>query len=154
MDATMYRPRGPRPAPRLAPRLTPRLVIVFAVLACVFGWGHSASVAESPNAGPTHAVLDAHESQHAVGGHSGHGRPSAESGERGDAHGSGHPAGHEHSTLCMARSAVPALGLATVPDVTELLVTMAPPPARLSVVDAGLDEQRGPEIATLCVLRT
>jgi hypothetical protein len=145
----MYRPRGPRPAPRLAPRL----VIVFAVLACVFGWGHSASVAASSKAGPTHAVVDASEAQYPVGGHSGHGHPSAESRERGDAHGSGHPPGHEHSTLCMASSAVPALGLATVPDVTALLVTMAPP-ARLSVVDAGLGEQRGPEIATFCVLRT
>lgn len=147
-----------------APRLAPRLVIVFAVLACVFGWGHSASVAASSEAAPAHPVID--NPQASSAGHDrGHGATPAVSPDAvesaGDAagahhrdHSDGHNAAHDHAVFCMASSATSALGLVPAPDVAALLVTVVPAQPRHRAGVVVVNEPRAPSIAALCVLRT
>lgn len=154
MKATMDRPA------RL--RLTPRLVLIFAVLACVFGWGHTVAEAASSadpsaaqaamtaphTASPANgdvglAATDQDQGEHAATGHGPAGHD-----------GAGHGTSHEHSVSCMASSATAAFGLVAAPDIAALVISVVPPPSRVRDSAAPLVEQRAPSIATLCVQRT
>ena len=164
MNATMDRPRGSR--------LAPRLVIVFAVLACVFGWGHSVSAAVSPEAIAAPTMVDTAQAPDSPAGHApdhgaNHGTssgpaPAASPGTGGSAadasadhreHHGGHSTGHQHSVFCMASSATSSPGLVPAPDVATLLVTVVPPQTRHCAPEVAVDEQRAPSIAALCILR-
>lgn len=151
-------------------RLAPRLLLVVAVLACVFGWGHSFASAASATdhvsqrpamaeqvvlkAEPGHAQAGHAESGHAESGHAESG--GAESGHATDdaSHGSTHDSTHDHSVACMASSATTAFGAVAAP-VAAALVSVAAP-AQVQVFEAAppVEAHRAPSIATLCVLRT
>lgn len=146
-------------------RLAPRLLLVVAVLACVFGWGHSfgsaASATDHVSQRPALAeqvVLKA-ESGHAQAGHTESGQAESGHAESGHAtndasHGSTHDSTHDHSVACMASSATTAFGAVAAP-VAAALVSVAAP-AQVQVFEAAppVEAHRAPSIATLCVLRT
>ena len=143
-------------------RLTPRLVLLFAVLACVFGWGHTVAEAASsadpaaaqaaamaPHAGASAdgdtnlGAVDQDQDAHPAAGHGPAGHD-----------GAGHGASHDHSVSCMASSATAAFGLVAAPDIAALVVSAVPAQYRVRGFAATPVEQRAPSIATLCVQRT
>ena len=143
-------------------RLTPRIALIFAVLACVFGWGHAvAEAATSAEPATQGAVMAPHSGVAADEGMtavvaadevqvSHHPTSDGTAGHEG----AGHGASHDHSVSCMASSATAAFGLVAAPDVAALVVAVVPPQSRVRDSLAPLVEQRAPSIATLCVQRT
>lgn len=124
-------------------RLAPRLVLVFAVLACVFGWGDSVAVTPAvPSAGGVHAEAHSgppgsvhHPAQPAEDGHGGHG------------------SSHDHAVRCMASSAAPTFAAVTGPEAAALVMSAVPPLIRVHEAVLPTAAQRPPSIALLCVQR-
>ncbi|MGQ0625666.1 MAG: hypothetical protein ACT4PP_13595 [Sporichthyaceae bacterium] len=153
-------------------RLAPRLVLIFAVLACVFGWGQSIAAAASsaePSAPPALAAPVHASSASDTAVHSS-APVSVATAERavdqatqgpadaqghGDAQGhAGHGSSHDHSVSCMASSASAAFGAATASDVAPVAAAVIPLQTPLRELALRAGEQRAPGIATFCVLRT
>lgn len=148
-------------------RLAPRLVLIVGVLACVFGWGHSVAAAASsaePPAQPS-IVLPTHAGSGADN-RAAHRAPQTSDAtaeravdeaahghadEQGDA---GNGSSHDHSVSCMASSATAAFGSVAAPDVAALVVSATPPQIQLPQWTLHPAEQRAPDLAIFCVLRT
>ncbi len=133
------------------PPLAPRLVLVVAVLACLFGWGHGVASAAGATDGASRPGATVEQTleaghDHAAAGHVEDRQPS-------DGH-AGHGAGHDHSVFCMASSAGAALGAVAAPDAAGPVITALPAQTRSLEAAPPVEAHRAPSIAALCVLRT
>lgn len=127
-------------------RLAPRLVLVFAVLACLVGWGNSVAAAAGERDHTTHHGAHA-------GSTATFDAPPGATQQRDDEHG-GHAGGHDHALTCMATSAAAAFSALAVPGGAELVISAVPAVSRVRAMGLPAPEQRGPSIAALCVQRT
>lgn len=142
-------------------RLAPRLVLVFAVLACLFGWGNAVAAAAGQaeqNAASTVEVVApaahslAHSSAHAASAGT-LDQPAGTPVQQNNGHG-GHGSGHDHAVTCMVSSAAAALGAVSVADAAALVISAVPSLIRVHEAALPAAEQRAPSITTLCVQRT
>lgn len=136
--------------------LAPRLLLLFALVACVLGFGQFGATASSDgtDTAPTVAVATAH-----AGHHSPTTAPSAADASPAVPHGTqdehgGHGAHGDHAVSCMATTGGAAQGDLVAPATTTAIGSLVVAPASQFRFAAPTPAYpRPPDIATLCVQR-